>query len=265
MSVPNNKINPWPGFVAVISGLVASLMLLMAILVLLLTQLGTLAANYAETVLAELLRRAEERQAITALEKIRGTGTGTKLGGALIGVSPVPTDPSPKISEIVLIFTERVNDIPEDERPAIAQALRELGASPEARWTILAFAPESDAVLRRSTFRLMVAVRNFVTGQGIGESRIELRLEPEPVSREPAPEGSIVVRVVPSRVAPAPRPAATGGGAGGGAGPGGVGVGDRPQSSITGSPSTSSAAPPASGAPESTGSGISLAVMRAAR
>jgi hypothetical protein len=213
VSAPQPKTDPWPGFVAVISGLVASLMLLMAVLVLLLTQLGTLSANYAETVLAELLRQAKEREEIAALEKIRGTGVGAKLGGALVGVSPVPTDPSPRISEIVLIFAPKINDIPKEEQPAIAQALRDLGAASEARWTILAFAPESDSVLRRSTFRMMVAVRNFVTSQGIGEARIEMRLEPAPVSQEPAPEGSIVVRVVPSRVGPAPRPAADAGGA----------------------------------------------------
>jgi len=218
VSAPQPKTDPWPGFVAVISGLVASLMLLMAILVLLLTQLGTISANYAEAVLAELLRQAEERERIAALEKIRGTGTGTKLGGALIGVSPVPTDPTPKISEIVLIFADKVNDVPEEQRPAIAQGLRELNASADARWTILAFAPESDAVLRRSTFRLMVAVRNFVASQGIAESRVDLRMEPEPVSREPAPEGSIVVRIVPLRVE-ASRRTSAGGAAGAGEAP----------------------------------------------
>lgn len=220
MSAPQPKTDPWPGFVAVISGLVASLMLLMAILVLLLTQLGTISANYAEAVLAELLRQAEERERIAALEKIRGTGTGTgaKLGGALIGVSPVPTDPTLKISEIVLIFADKVNDIPEEQRPAIAQGLRELNAAADTRWTILAFAPESDAVLRRSTFRLMVAVRNFVSSQGIAESRVELRIEPEPVSREPAPEGSIVVRIVPLRVE-ASRRTSAGGAAGAGEAP----------------------------------------------
>lgn len=200
MTAPQPKTDPWPGFVAVISGLVASLMLLMAILVLLLTQLGTISGNYAEAVLAELLRQAKEREEIASLEKIRGTGTGTKLGGALIGVSPVPPDPVPKISEIVLIFADKVNDIPPEQRPAIAQGLRELSASGDSRWAILAFAPEADAVLRRSTFRLMVSVRNFLASEGVAESRVELRMEPQPVSQEPVPMGSIVVRIVPLRV-----------------------------------------------------------------
>jgi hypothetical protein len=194
------KTNPWPGFVAAISGLVASLMLLLAVLVLLLSQLGALAANYAEKFIADALRRAQEMEAVAALEKIRGTGVGPGVGGAKTGVSPIPTDPSPKISEVVLIFGGDVNDIPEEQRPAIAEAMRELGASPQARWRIVASAPESDRVLRRSTFRLMVAARNFVTGQGIDESRIEMRLEDGPVATGPAPEGSIIVRIVPSRI-----------------------------------------------------------------
>lgn len=212
MSAPQPKTDPWPGFVAVISGLVASLMLLMAILVLLLTQLGTISGNYAEAVLAELLRQAKEREEIAALEKIRGTGTGTgtKLGGALVGVSPVPTDPVPKISEIVLIFADKVNDISQEQRPVIAQGLRELSASADSRWAILAFAPESDTVLRRSTFRLMVSVRNFLASEGIAESRVELRMEPQPVSNESAPAGSIVVRIVPLRI-DATRRSSTGG------------------------------------------------------
>jgi hypothetical protein len=194
------KSNPWPGFVAAISGLVASLMLLLAVLVLLLSQLGVLAANYAEKFIADALRRAQEMEAVAALEKIRGTGVGPGVGGAKTGVSPIPTDPSPKISEVVLIFGGDVNDIPEEQRPAIAEAMRELGASPQARWRIVASAPESDRVLRRSTFRLMVAARNFVTGQGIDESRIEMRLEDGPVATGPAPAGSIIVRIVPSRI-----------------------------------------------------------------
>jgi len=194
------KTNPWPGFVAAISGLVASLMLLLAVLVLLLSQLGVLASNYAEKFLADALRRAQEMEAVAALEKIRGTGVGQGVGGAKTGVSPIPTDPRPKISEVVLIFGGDVNDIPEEQRPAIAEAMRELGASPQARWRIVASAPESDRVLRRSTFRLMVAARNFVTAQGIAESRIEMRLEDGPVATGPAPEGSIIVRIVPSRI-----------------------------------------------------------------
>jgi hypothetical protein len=210
------KTNPWPGFVAAISGLVASLMLLLAVLVLLLSQLGVLASNYAEKFLADALRRAQDTEAVAALEKIRGTGVGPAVGGAKTGVSPIPTDPRPKISEVVLIFGGDVNDIPEEQRPAIAEAMRELSASPRARWRIVASAPESDRVLRRSTFRLMVAVRNFVTAQGIAESRIEMRLEDGPVATGPAPEGSIIVRLVPSRIE---GEAPTGGGATPGATP----------------------------------------------
>ncbi len=231
MSKLEVKTNPWPGFVAAIAGLVASLMLLLAVLVLLLSQLGTLAANYAEKLLADALRRLEEQEAVTALEKIRGTGVGPGVGGAKVGVSPIPTDPRPKISEVVLIFGSDANDIPEEQRSAIADAMRELGASPEAVWRVLAFAPESDRVLRRSTFRLMVAVRNFLVAQDIPEARIEMRLEDGPVATGPAPEGSIIVRVVPSRIsgeAPASGrspPVAAPGGASPAANPAGIGSG----------------------------------------
>ncbi len=200
MSSQEVKTNPWPGFVAAISGLVASLMLLLAVLVLLLSQLGALAANYAQKLLADALRRADEMEAVAAIEKIRGTGVGPGLGGAKVGVSPVPIDPSPKISEVVLLFGGDVNDIPEEQRPLIGEAMRELRASAQAKWRIVASAPVADRVLRRSTFRLMVVVRNFAIAQGIAESRIEMRLEDGPVATGPAPEGSIVVRLVPSRV-----------------------------------------------------------------
>lgn len=204
MSKPQVKMNAWPGFVAAVSGLVASLMLLLSILVLLVTQLGTLASNYAEQWLAERLRQAAEREAVEALEKIRGTGVGTGLGGAETGLSPFPTDPRPQISEVVLIFGADANDIAEEKRQAIADALRDLAAAPQARWSIVASAPESDRVARRSTFRLMVVARNFVVSQGIAESRIEMRLEDGPVATGPAPEGSIIVRIVPSRIGQEP-------------------------------------------------------------
>lgn len=119
-------------------------------------------------------------------------------------MSPFPTDPRPQISEVVLIFGGDANDIAEEKRQAIADALRDLAAAPQARWSIVASAPASDRVARRSTFRLMVVARNFVVSQGISESRIEMRLEDGPVATGPAPEGSIIVRIVPSRIGQEP-------------------------------------------------------------
>jgi hypothetical protein len=99
-------------------------------------------------------------------------------------------------NHLTLIFGEQVSGIPPERRPEIAASLRELTVAPGSSWRVWATAPDGELARRRSTFRLMVAVRTFLAEQGIPERAVELRLLEGPVTGNP---GDIVVRVGPAQ------------------------------------------------------------------
>jgi hypothetical protein len=80
--------------------------------------------------------------------------------------------------------------------------MRQVGSLSRSGWLILSAASETDIALQRSTFGLMVALRDTLVGQGIVASSIELRLSLVPVTRVPASVDETWVRILP--VLPAP-------------------------------------------------------------
>jgi len=205
--------NFWPGYVAAISCLVLGLLLVASIIAALITQLGLIGAKYSQALVAEMLRRAE---APAVVEPVRPAAA---LPPAPVVVTPPAPAPAPVVAprerpvlpdqpnHITLIFGEQLLDIPAEHREEIARALRGLTAGADSRWRIWASAPEADLTQRRSTFRLMVAVRTFCGVQGIAENRIELRLENGSATGAP---GDIVIRVWPLAAAPAAAAAGAG-------------------------------------------------------
>lgn len=214
----------WPGYVAAISCLVLGLLLVASVVASLTTQLGLLAADYNAALLAQAFRRAAARaeaQAGADVAKVPraaavapAVASGSATAAAPPAEAPVVLPPGPAApsvqpqvpveNHLTLIFGEQVSGIPPERRPEIATALRELTAAPGTSWRVWATAPDGELVRRRSTFRLMVAVRTFLAEQGIPERAVELRLLDGPVADNP---GDIVVRVGPAQAA-VPTPAA---------------------------------------------------------
>lgn len=204
----------WPGYVAAISCLVLGLLLVASVVASLTTQLGLISADYNTALLVQAFRRAAvaapEQAGADVVAVPRPAAPATSVASAPASVapppaqspvavpqgpaSPVPAPQSPVDNHLTLIFGEQVSGIPSERRLEIAASLRELTVAPGASWRVWATAPDGELARRRSTFRLMVAVRTFLAEQGISEREVELRLFEGPVVGNP---GDIVVRVGP--------------------------------------------------------------------
>jgi hypothetical protein len=207
----------WPGYVAAISCLVLGLLLVASVVASLTTQLGLIAADVNSALLAQALRRAAARAEAQAqgeaatVSRPAAAATAVTVAPPSLVPPPLPAEP-PVVPQpgaaapaalpqatvdnhLTLIFGEQVSGIPPDRRPEIAASLRELTVAPGSSWRVWATAPDGELARRRSTFRLMVAVRTFLAEQGIPERAVELRLLDGPVTGNP---GDIVVRVGPA-------------------------------------------------------------------
>jgi hypothetical protein len=212
----------WPGYVAAISSLVLGLLLTASIVATLYSQMSVLAARYAAATVSVLAARevppktpvrmspqspAETRVTAAPVPARafdpRAPAPG-KTGHAAAREASEPSAPGhgairdhqgAEDNHLTLIFGESLLDIPADRREEIARALGALSATAQSRWRVSAGAPATDPTLRRNTFRLMVAMRNFLVAQGIEEARIEIRLEDATSPVEGV--GDITVRIGP--------------------------------------------------------------------
>jgi hypothetical protein len=207
----------WPGYVAAISCLVLGLLLVASVVASLTTQLGLIAADVNSALLAQAFRRAAARAEAqaqgdaAAVARPAAAATAVAVAPPSVAlplpaeapVVPLPAATAPAAlpqaavdNHLTLIFGEQVSGIPPERRPEIAASLRELTVAPGSSWRVWATAPDGELARRRSTFRLMVAVRTFLAEQGIPERAVELRLLEGPVTGNP---GDIVVRVGPAQ------------------------------------------------------------------
>ncbi len=220
MSSESGSVSVWPGYVAAVSCLVLSLLLLAAIVVSLITQLGPLAAAHNETLRQASLKRYQSpgedpglagQSAPSALSAgaapprvpavLKRSGESAAASIAL----PRQGDPpaAKAAGELRLVFDASLADIPASQFKDLAAALDQIDAPVGGRWQIWAAAPEADALASRTTFKLMLAVRSYMVKAGIAESLMDLRMVPQGAPPERARRGEIVIHVVPQRQLPA--------------------------------------------------------------
>ncbi len=220
MSSESGSVSVWPGYVAAVSCLVLSLLLLAAIVVSLITQLGTLAAAHNETLRQAALKRYESpgeeaAQASQSSPAELSAGAAPARAPTVLkrpGESAAASVELPRqgaqplvrsAGELRLVFDASLADIPASQFKDLAAALDQIDAPPGGRWQIWAAAPEADALASRTTFKLMLAVRSYMVKAGIAESLMDLRLVPPNAAPERARRGEIVIHVVPQRQLPA--------------------------------------------------------------
>ena len=185
----SGSVNVWPGYVAAISCLVLSLLLLSSIVVVMISQLGQYAQRYNETLVQKAIANKKHRITLSDSQ----TQAGPNLGQA------AEQNSQPQI-QLRLIFASDLIDIPLQQQTEVANSLHKLDSSSNSRWQIWAFVSASDALARHSTFRLMVAVRSFMVSQGISEGHIQLKLwsGDDPVRKVKA--GEIAIYLAPLKV-----------------------------------------------------------------
>lgn len=195
MKLAKNVPSVWPGYVAAIASLVLSLLLLLAILVFALTQVGNLVSNYREEILKAVLL-AESLRPIEVFNIVAPAAAEiTKKKVAPIEKPVISAEKS--YHQVTLIFSAGLADIPDTYKSRIEKAIQETPSSGDSNWRIWSTAFANDPLMERAAFQLMLAARRTLVAQGISEKRIELQLSKAEVAPANYLLGEIVVHIAP--------------------------------------------------------------------
>ncbi len=199
MKLAKNVPSVWPGYVAAIASLVLSLLLLLAILVFALTQVGNLVSNYREAIMkavlaAEKFHTSEVVQPVKKETRTRKSQASTR--------PPAPhtlksIEPENTAYQITLIFSEGLADIPEQDRLLLESVIQKTPMGGESNWRIWSTTYVNDPLMERVTFLLMLAIRRTLVTQGIAEKRIELQIFKSETAPTNYSLGEIIVNVAP--------------------------------------------------------------------
>lgn len=185
----------WPGYVAAIASLVLSLLLLLAILVFALTQVGNLVSSFMQEILRATLVSERYKNNASAKSTQRVPPARAQSQDALQPSEMVA--PGTPLRQLRLIFGAELADIPSAQLNEVNASIKQIQAPEDATWQIWANVLAGDAVMERTTYRLLLAVRKNLIAQGVSEKQIELQLKP---SKTPPPyyqKGEIIVYVAP--------------------------------------------------------------------
>lgn len=186
----------WPGYVASMASLVLSLLLLLAILTLALTQVGKLVQQYS----AEQLRQALKEEAGERDKSKEAPPPPTPNVVAAPEVKRKPGDilvPGTPLRQIRLRIDPGLSDIPLPQQAQLLRAILDTGAPEGTKWRIWAAVPPEGAVMEKNTYRLMLAVRELLTKAKIQESNIDLKLSHDAHALDQSGSGVIVIHFAP--------------------------------------------------------------------
>lgn len=175
------------------ASLVLSLLLLLAILTLALTQVGKLVQQYS----AEQLRQALKEE---AGERNKSNDKSPSSNIVAPGIKRQPGDvlvPGTPLRQIRLRIDPGLSGIPPAQQAQLLRAIADTGAPEDVKWRIWATAPAEDAVMEKNTYRLMLAVRELLTQAKAHEPNIDLRLSHEAHASERNANGVIVIHFAP--------------------------------------------------------------------
>jgi hypothetical protein len=199
MKLAKNVPSVWPGYVAAIASLVLSLLLLLAILVFALTQVGNLVSNYREAIMKAVLAAERFHTSDVALPTEKETTT-LKPQALVRPPAPQPLQsigPENTSYQITLIFSAGLADIPEQDRLLLESVIKKTPLGGESNWRIWSTTYMNDPLMERATFLLMLATRRTLVAQGISEKRIELQLFKSETAPANYSLGEIIVNVAP--------------------------------------------------------------------
>lgn len=192
MKTAENVPSVWPGYVAAIASLVLSLLLLLAILVFALTQVGHLVSAYMQTLLQETLQQVQS----LPLGGPPPRAPGAQGVQVLAARSSHPTAGSP-VRQVRLVFAADLADIPAAQLAEVVNMLRQMQAPQDGAWSIWSPVLAGDALMARSAYRLMWSVRQTLIAQGASEKHIGLQLKTSDTAPPHYDTGEIVVYVAP--------------------------------------------------------------------
>lgn len=207
---------------AAIASLVLSLLLLLAILVFAMAQVGEIVARHKpqimlDAVQEELLSTAPASETPDPAPAQAPVQPRVKppvnapapavpaaaSQGAKGAVAPAPLQApakvraQPSFQDIRLVFEAGVSDLGGQEAREFQKALAQLPGTPDSQWVISAEVLETDGVNDKNTYRLMLQIRKQMVGAGIAASRIDMRLQKTKTAPAGSERGEIIITVRP--------------------------------------------------------------------
>ena len=181
---------------AAVASLVLSLLLLLAILVFAMTQVGSLVSAYMKEILrADPLLVAQLKPSDrVAPERVPTPAPIPKSQPP----EPENIKPGTPVRQIKLVFGANVSEVPASQRMEVIAAIQQIQGPLDGAWLIWATTLASDELMERTVYRLMLSVRKIFLDQGVTEKQVELRLQK---SNTPPPgyaQGEIVVHIAPT-------------------------------------------------------------------
>lgn len=198
MKTAENVPSVWPGYVAAIASLVLSLLLLLAILVFALTQVGHLVSAYMQTLLQETLQDVPSQPVAPQPPQVQA-----RQGASAPSSRSSPVSRSSSLAagapvrQVRLVFAADLADIPAAQLAEVVSLLRQMQAPSDGSWSIWSPVLSGDALMARSAYRLMWSVRQTLIAQGASEKHIGLQLKPSDTAPPNYDTGEIVVYVAP--------------------------------------------------------------------
>lgn len=194
MRVSQHVPSVWPGYVAAIASLVLSLLLLLAILVFALTQVGNFVSAYTQELLRETLQSAQSQTSAKALPQPQRI---TRLPPLAVQSPNESVAPGTPLRQVRLLFGADLADIPAAQLAEVTAAIKQTQAPDDAPWLIWANVLSGDVLMERSTYRLMLAVRKSLVAQGVSEKQVELQIKTVNTPPPRYQQGEIIIYAAP--------------------------------------------------------------------
>lgn len=216
MELAKNAPSIWPGYVAAVASLVLSLLLLLAILVFAMTQVGSIVSNYMQEVvknswLAEQAQAALAAQPVIARPRPSAPAPRPVFPDAPVNApaltraqthEAVPASSRPVARSIQLVFSPHVDSLTTAQRQQLANAIKQLNAPENSKWQITSTVLESDPLMEKTSYRMLLLSREVLLAQAVSAQNIQVQLVPSEVPPPGYQRGETVVRLVPVDAAP---------------------------------------------------------------
>ena len=193
MKSSNHTLPVWPGYIAAIASLLLSMLLLLAILVFAITQIGGILEKYAIEIERGLLTQEKSQVSIKKQAPISIKPEDQRIQER----KPTLAESRAPIRQIKLRFQLGLSGLPPEQIHELSASLKNTQAPEGEKWRLWAYYPTENRVLEKSTFNLMLSVRRELSEHGIKEKDVEIKLIKSDTPPAGFREGEIVFYLAP--------------------------------------------------------------------
>jgi hypothetical protein len=187
MNTGDSSSSVWPGYVAAVSSLVLSLLLLAGVLVVAISQAGRVVDAYNRQLVAAVIADEIELQSLNQTLQAR-TAEQAQLQRALShlnGQAPSPTGAAsvrntPTVTTYRLVFAAGAKGLDDATLQQLKQHVHQASVNGRIQhWQLQVGVRGLDKEVEREAFRLMMAVRQQLIDMGIPADRMVMRMQRE--------------------------------------------------------------------------------------